>query len=218
LARLGFNVIIHSKTIEEVQPVEKAIKELYPSVTVVSLAQDAGIAVDWPMFMEQLDGLNITVLINNVGASAPVPFQPLDKVSVGAIECSIHINSIFPTQLTAKLLPTLIHNSPSLILNICSGSTYVPCGFISVYCGSKAYNLVWSKAMYNELKLLRRDVKCKAVMTGSVSTEGHSIPEGLFVPSAEMYARSTLARANCSGPEYIGWARHRIQVSPLIYQ
>ncbi|PVF97239.1 NAD(P)-binding protein [Serendipita vermifera] len=212
LARLGFNLIIHSKTMEEVIPAEKEILKLYPNVTVVSLAQDAGVPVDWPKFMEQLSGLNITVLINNVGASAPVPFQPLDKVSPDAIGCSVHINTIFPTQLTAKLLPTLIENSPSLILNICSGSTYVPCGFITVYCGSKAFNLIWSKALYNELKLLRRDVKCKAVMTGSVSTEGHSIPEGTFVPSAAEYARSTLARANSSGPEYVGWARHRIQL------
>ncbi|KAG8853184.1 hypothetical protein FRB91_005332 [Serendipita sp. 411] len=215
LASLGFNVVLHAMTIEELKPVQEEILKRNPGVSVLCLAQDAGIPVDWTRVMEQLKPLNITVLINNVGTSAPVPFNVLDKATDDAIETVIRVNTIFPTQITRNLLPQLVSSGPSLILNICSGSTYAPMGFLSVYCGGKSYNLTWSKSLYNELRMLRRPVDCKAVMTGNVQSHGNDQGVGLFTPDSDTYARSLLKRVNISGPLYYGYRRHALQAIPV---
>lgn len=213
LAALNFNVIIHARTMEELTPVKEALMAKHPDVEVVCIAQDAAARVDWPQFMEQLKGLRITVLINNVAMSLPVPFNALETASEDAIEQTIRVNAIFPSQLTKNVLPILVENSPSIILNLCSAAIYAPPPFIPIYTGTKGYNLIWSKALHNELHLLKRDVACKAVMTGSVQSDGNSVPTGTFVPSSTDYARSLLARANSSGPVYNGYWRHTLQVS-----
>ncbi|KIM26338.1 hypothetical protein M408DRAFT_25533 [Serendipita vermifera MAFF 305830] len=213
LAALHFNVILHARTVEELEPVKEEIHKLYPGTRVVCLAQDAAVKVDWPHLLNQVKDLNITVLVNNVGTSSPfLPFDSLEKSEDDQIEAVIRVNTIFPTQITRNLLPTLMNNSPSLILNICSGSTYAPMAFLGIYCGSKASNLAWSQSLRNELRLLKRDVECKAVMTGNVATNGNSIPVDTFVPSAKVYAKSLLARADSSGPVYNGYWRHTPQL------
>lgn len=185
LARLGFNVIIHSFSEEELAPARNEFAFKYPQITVKMLVQDSSVVVDWLNLIKHVEGLNITVLINNVGAS-PTPFKPLDIISDDVIEKCIRVNSIFPTQFTRNLLPTLIERSPSLILDICSASNCARSGFITVYCGSKAYSLVWSQALYHELKLLKRDVECKAVMTENIQTYGHNVRTTLVTPTAEV--------------------------------
>lgn len=213
LAALNFNLIIHARTIAELIPVKEEMIQKYPNVEVICIAQDASMQFDWSELMGQLEGRTITVLINNVATTLPVPFNALEAATDDAIEATIRVNSIFPSQLTRKLLPTLMENSPSIILNMCSAAIYAPPPFIPIYSGTKAYNLTWSKALYSELRLLRRDVACKAVMTAAVQSEGNSIPTGTFVPTSQEFARSMLARAGSSGPVYNGYWRHTFQVS-----
>ena len=215
LAALKFNVIIHARTVEELEPVKAEINKRHPDVTVVCIAQDASLKVDWPQFMKQIADLNITVLVNNVGTS--IPLNTLETATDEQIEGVMRINTIFPTQLTRNLLPSLIKNSPSLILTMCSASCYAPIAFLGVYCGTKASNLAWSESLYNELRLMKRDVDCKAVMTGEVSSYGYNIPVSAFAPAADDYAKSLLSRAGSSGPVYNGYWRHTIQVSPSPY-
>ena len=212
LAALKYNVIVHARTTEELESVREEIKKRYPDVTVVCLGQDASAKVDWPGFMDQITDLNITVLVNNVGTSLPLPFNTLDMAMDEQIEQVVHTNTIFPIQLTRNILPTLIKNSPSLILTMCSASTYSPLPFLGVYCGTKASNLVWAESLYHELRLMKKDVACKAVMTGEVSSFGYNVLPGPFTPTAQVYARSMLARANTPGPVYYGYWRHSLQV------
>jgi len=109
----------------------------------------------------------------------------------------MRVNKIFPTQLTRNLLPGLIKNSPSLIVNMCSGSSYAPIAFLGVYCGTKASNLAWSESLYNKLRLMKRDVECKAAMTGEVSSYGYNVRvAAVFAPAlrASPEAMSTLSR------------------------
>lgn len=214
LARLGFNVIIHAATQEELKVVQNEIMLQTPGVHVICAPQDSSAEVNWDEFMEPLKNLNITVLINNVGVSAinGCGFNALERASCQAIEQNIRINAIFPTQLTRNLLPALSVNSPSLILNLTSASVWTKPPLISVYTGTKAYNLMWSECLRNELRLLGKDIECKAIMTGAVSTTGYSIAENFWTPNSDTYAESMLARAGASGPMYYGIWKHQLQV------
>src|ERR1700761_2093373 len=138
LASLGFNIILHARTLPELDSTKFEIEATRPGVQVICLAHDAGEAVDnWSKFLQPVAGLNITVLVNNVGTSCPL--TSLDRLTDKEIDWCIRVNSTFPTQLTRNLLPSLIQNSPSLILNICSAATMLPFGFLTIYAGSKTY-------------------------------------------------------------------------------
>jgi 17beta-estradiol 17-dehydrogenase / very-long-chain 3-oxoacyl-CoA reductase len=64
----------------------------------------------------------------------------------------------FPTQITRALLPHLIKNAPGLILNISSFAALYPSPRLSVYAGSKAFNLAWSASLKAEMRAEEKDV------------------------------------------------------------
>jgi 17beta-estradiol 17-dehydrogenase / very-long-chain 3-oxoacyl-CoA reductase len=217
LARLKFNVVIHGRSKHKLDAVRAEILKEHSETTVVCLEHDAGEKTDWPQLMKQVEGLNITILINNVGSSRPCPFNSLEAATDEQIETVIRVNTIFPTQITRNLLPTLLKNTPSLILNLTSAGIQFPPPFISVYCGTKAYDVIWSQALTNEMQYLNRDVTVKAVMTAEVQSESYDRPTQAFRPTAKVYAQSLLARADSSGAVYNGWWRHSLLVSAIVH-
>lgn len=168
----------------------------------------------WSQLLEPVNNLRITILINNLGLNA-APFNSFERQTEEQIETNIRINNIFPTQLTKNLLPILIANSPALILNIGSHAELAPPPLLTVYSAVKSYARTWSIGLRNELRLLGRDVECKLVMTGGVSS-GLGRAVTLTRPSAEHYAQSLLARAGSGGPVYNGYWGHTLLVSPSI--
>jgi short-subunit dehydrogenase len=50
--------------------------------------------------MKQVEGVSITILINNVGSSIPCPFNSLEAATDEQIETVITFSTIFPTQLS----------------------------------------------------------------------------------------------------------------------
>lgn len=132
---------------------------------VVIICADASQRIeDWATLLAPLKELHVTILINNVGISQAGAYFPIDRVSDEDIYTLIHTNDIFPTLLTKNMLPKLIAHSPSLILNIGSVAGIYGVPLLSVYSGTKAYNLSFSRAVRNDLRLLgHNDVECKAV-------------------------------------------------------
>jgi len=165
LAVQGFNLVIHGRNTEKLAKVQSELQEAHVGVDIVIICADASRPIDdWAILLAPLKELHITILINNVGNSQTGAYFPVDRVSDKDIYTLIHTNDIFPTLLTKHMLPTLISNAPSIILNIGSvaGSFGVP--LLSIYSGTKAYNISFSRAVRNDLRLLGHyDVECKAV-------------------------------------------------------
>ena len=165
LAAQGFNLIIHGRNSEKLAKVQSELQAAHAGVDVVIICADASQRIeDWAALLAPLKDLHITILINNVGNTQTGAYFPLDRVSDEDIYTLIYTNDIFPTLLTKHMLPTLIANTPSLILNIGSvaGAFGVP--LLSIYSGTKAYNISFSRAIRNDLSLLGHDgVECKAV-------------------------------------------------------
>ena len=163
LAVQGFNLIIHGRNAEKLAKVQSELQAAHAGVDVVTICADASQRIeDWGALLAPLKELHVSILINNVGNSGA--YFPVDRVSDEDIYTLIHTNDIFPTLVTKHMLPKLIANAPSLILNIGSvaGAFGVP--LLSIYSGTKAYNLSFSRAVRNDLRLLGHDdVECKAV-------------------------------------------------------
>ena len=105
----------------------------------------SSVRVDWSEFMAQVEGRRITVLINNVATTFPVSYNPLEAITEDGIEATIRVNSIFPSQLTRQLLPTLMEKSPSFIEEIYRFS--MRCAWI----GPVRINLTSSTILYSRL-------------------------------------------------------------------
>jgi 17beta-estradiol 17-dehydrogenase / very-long-chain 3-oxoacyl-CoA reductase len=165
LAVHGFNLVIHGRNVEKLAKVQSELQAAHTGVDVITICADASQRIDdWDALLAPLKELHITILINNVGNSQSGSYFPVDRVSDEDIYTLIHTNDIFPTLLTKHMLPKLIANAPSLILNIGSVSGAMGVPLLAVYSGTKAYNLTFSRAVYNDLRLLGHDnVECKAV-------------------------------------------------------
>jgi len=165
LAVQGFNLVIHGRNAEKLARVQSELQAAHAGLDVVIICADASQRIeDWATLLAPLKELHVTILFNNVGNSQTGAYFPVDRISDEDIYTLIHTNDIFPTLLTKYMLPKLIANAPSLILNI--GSLAGPLGvpLLSIYSGTKAYNLSFSRAIRNDLRLLGHDdVECKAV-------------------------------------------------------
>ena len=166
LAAQGFNLVIHGRSTDKLAKVQSDLQAARAGVDVVTICADASRRIeDWDALLAPLKELQITILINNVGSTRIGAYFPIHRVSEDDIYSLIHINDIFPTILTSKMLPQLISNAPSLILNMGSAAGPVGVPLLAVYTGTKAYNIYFSRAVRNELKLLGHDnVECKAVI------------------------------------------------------
>lgn len=170
--------------------------------------------VDFDAIAASLADLNLTVLINNAGGNPYLPvYQYLQDVSAAKLTANLNLNGLFPLVLQSKLLPQLLANSPSLVINVGSMSDFgMP--LLAAYCPAKALVNKASEVLARELAMQRRsrDVEVMAVRVGEVcgTTNNKSAPS-LWQPSADTMARAMLARVGCGRVIVEGYFWHAIQ-------
>ncbi|KAF5712789.1 short chain dehydrogenase [Fusarium mundagurra] len=140
LARNGFNVVLHGRVEQELLAAMMQVHDEFPDRNFKMLVADPTALgsrsffyrqsygnwkmerkLDLETIKNELSKLNLTVLVNCANAEA----RHTDlKQILDEDEKSIwkHVNSdaLYPTQLFRALLPTLIGNTPSLIINVTS--------------------------------------------------------------------------------------------------
>lgn len=93
-------------------------------------------------------GVSIGYLVNNAGLGNTNPFA---EKSVSFYTKQIGINVIAPTMLSRLFLPDLIAYGKGGILNVSSLTSYFQIPNKQVYCATKAFLSVFSKALDNEV-------------------------------------------------------------------
>jgi short-subunit dehydrogenase len=110
------------------------------------------------MFAEILRrGLHVDLLINNAGFGLYGPFADSDaKASLGMVE----VNIAALTSLTRLALPGMIERKRGRIMNVASPAGFQPGPLMAVYYATKAYVIMFSEAIANELKGTGVSVTC----------------------------------------------------------
>jgi 17beta-estradiol 17-dehydrogenase / very-long-chain 3-oxoacyl-CoA reductase len=166
--------------------------------------------VDFEGIAASLTDINLTVLINNAGGNMADPSAPLYQFLQDTPEArlvnNVNLNAVFPLVLQSKLLPQLMRNSPSLIINIGSLSDNgLP--MLASYASSKTFLNTLSRIISHELTLQGRpggDVEVFAARVGeTTATSSNSHPASLFKPDARTVARAVLARVGCGLPAVV---------------
>ncbi|MFW0717550.1 SDR family NAD(P)-dependent oxidoreductase [Pedobacter sp. N23S346] len=201
LAEKGFNIILHGRSLAKLQAVEKKINSDYPARKVVCMLHDG--SRDSQMDVEKIRHLPINILVNNVGAGPMGRFAAFTNHGIAE---TITLNTLFPSQLTRKLLPQL-NRTQSLILNVSSYTGIYPPPYLAVYAATKAYNNAFSISLSRELE----NIEVISLITGSVNTGSNTKPVTFLRPSAATYARHVLSVVGCGRKSIMPYWPHAIQ-------
>ena len=108
---------------------------------------------------------SIFMLINNAGIGGS---QAFDKVDVAYLEKIIGLNVLAPSLLTKQLLPNLLMQPQSYILNVSSMAAYTPIGYKMVYPASKSFVRSFSLSLRAEYA--GRGLSVSVVSPGAMAT------------------------------------------------
>lgn len=232
LASRGFNVVLHGRNPSKLGRVVDELVKAFPQRQFRSLIADGSDiacnscrtegtntrAVDFEAIAASVADINLTVLINNAGGGVVNPvYQFLQDCPDARLVGNIGLNAVFPLLMQARLVPQLLRNGPSLVINIGSMSD-MGMPMLASYASSKKFADTASRVLHRELVLQGRhhDLEVLFVRVGEVTgTSYNSHPVSFFEPDAATMARAALARVGCGRPSIVGYFPHALQQAAM---
>ncbi|PVH96571.1 3-ketoacyl-CoA reductase [Periconia macrospinosa] len=200
LAAKGYNLILVSRTQSKLDALASEISSKYgPKVSIKTLAMDfaQNKDSDFAALRKLIEGLDVSMLFNNVGLShsIPVPFTETPSQEMNDI---IVINCMGTLKVTQIVAPGMVSRKRGLILTMASFGGFFPTPLLATYSGSKAFLQQWSTALASELEPHGVHVQC--VQSHLVTTAMSKIRRSsLLVPNPRQFVRATLSKIGRSG-------------------
>lgn len=170
LAEMGMDIVLISRTKSKLEEVAKDIEEKYKVQTKVIEAEfTSGFSV-FSHIEKELLGLEVGVLINNIGMSYPYPefFLELDKrekIYYDIVQCNI----VTMLELCQIVMPGMVERKKGVVINISSTAAEIPSPFLSVYGASKAFVSKFTKDLGTEYK--KHGIVIQCLVPGYVATK-----------------------------------------------
>ncbi len=212
LAKRGLNVVLVSRSQERLEESAKKLSAKFSRIEtrVVQADMASGEQDMYARIATALNGLDIGVLVNNVGCSYPhAEYLHLieDELTSNLIELNVNA----ATQMTRIVLPGMVKNKRGAIVNISSAAGYLKTGdpLYAIYSGTKAYLDFFSRSLHYELASKGVSVQCLVpyFVTSKLSKIRHT---SITTPSPRGFA---IAAVNSIGYEatHVPYWAHRLQ-------
>ncbi|XP_051498772.1 17-beta-hydroxysteroid dehydrogenase type 3 isoform X2 [Apus apus] len=157
LAKRGLNVVMISRTLEKLQRVASEVEQATGQKVKIIQADFTKNSV-YESIEKSLQGLDIGVLVNNVGMlHNPLPCRFLNGPDID--ENLINCNIISVTKMTRIILKQMEPRKKGLILNLSSGLGTFPCPLYTMYSASKVvapYGVSTPMTMYQKPGLITK--------------------------------------------------------------
>lgn len=187
LAKKGVSIIMISRTESKLKSVKAEIDEKgYPGVDVKF------IVCDYSNFdkaakervKKGLEGLEIGLLVNNVGVSYryPMYFHELTDEEVSGL-LTLNIDST--VWMTRMVLPSMLERKSGAIVNISSGSALYSLPLLAGYSGAKSFVEKFSRAINAEYR--DKGVTCQCQVPFYVATKLAKLRKSMTVPTPSEY-------------------------------
>ncbi|KAI1775529.1 short chain dehydrogenase [Hypoxylon cercidicola] len=199
LAAKGFNLVLVSRTLSKLEALSQELESKFSGLQTKVLDMDfsADDDADFARLAKLISGLDVGILINNVGQShsIPVPFLLTESKELQDI---ITINCLGTLKVTQLVAPGMQSRKRGLILTMGSFGGWMPTPYLATYSGSKAFLQHWSSALAAELKPSNVDVQlCLSyLVTTAMSKVRRS---SLLIPGPKQFVRAALGKVGLGG-------------------
>ena len=201
LARKGMSVLLIGRSADKLEACKAELSAKYPHVQCKVAVVDFGNfgQKDTARMTELLSGLEVGVLINNVGISYPFPqwFNELTEAEVQSI-MTINVESV--VWMTRAVLPQMLQRKRGAIVNMSSASARPPNPLLAVYSSTKGFVENFTKSLAFEYAKSGVSFQCQSplwVATSIVFPNSKVAVEKrptIGTPTAKTYAKYAVAR------------------------
>ena len=190
LAKQGLNVVLMSRSQEKLEKVAAEIRDKYSRETlIIPVDFSEGLAI-YPRLGDQLRGLEIGVLVNNVGLSHKYA-QYFLEAGEKRLRDIIELNCQAMIQMTHLLLPAMVARGRGAVINISSFVSNHPIPLLSIYAATKIFVNYFSTSLSKEYA--SKGIRVQTVTPNFVSTAMTKMHRNVFVPSAAKYVKSAIS-------------------------
>ncbi|MBN3299490.1 DHB12 reductase, partial [Amia calva] len=193
LARRGLDVVLISRSAERLQAAAREIASQYGCAVQVLQADFTEGGGIYPGIASALTGLDIGILVNNVGMNYTSKLAHFLDVpnAEERITQLINCNILSVTQMSRIVLPQMIDRGRGLIINISSEAASRPQPLLTLYSASKIFLTYFSRCLHAEYRSRGVTVQCVTPFMVSTNMTGN-LPVSPLVKRASDYAREAL--------------------------
>jgi 17beta-estradiol 17-dehydrogenase / very-long-chain 3-oxoacyl-CoA reductase len=219
LSARGFNVVLHGRNEAKLSRVRAELEAAQPKQHFRTVAADASsfTQADIDRLSATVSDIPLTILINNVGGTAPLSsnFKHFEDTTPEEMRALYSLNVQFPLQLTRAILPQLQRqNAPTLVLT-CGSQSNVGQAYLAAYSGCKGALHAWSRGLAAEQYDAKSQIEILEVEVGGTYTQqlakDPNMSSNLFMPTGEVMARAIIARVGhghrCVVPYFWHWVQ-----------
>lgn len=224
LSAHGFNIVLHGRNEAKLARVREELQAAQPKQHFRTVTADACSfsQADIDRIVAQVSDIPLSVLINNVGGTAPLSsnFKHFETTTPTEMQALFSLNVQFPMQLTRAILPQLVQQSKPTLVMTCGSQANIGQPYVAVYSGCKGALHAWNRALAAEQYEAKSQVEILEVVVGGTYTQklqaDPNMSASLFMPTAEVMAHAVLARVGHGHRSVVPYFWHLVQ-SLLLY-
>lgn len=200
-------MVLISRTKEKLDSLAGELKEAYGSESKIIVMDFTGGADIYDGLGEKLTGLDIGILVNNVGVSHyPEFFGNMKQEDAWKM---LNVNALSVTMMTRIILPEMAARGRGLIINVASAAGLNPTPLLSMYSGTKVFVDFFSRCLNAEYSSKGVIVQC--VLPYYVATKMSRIRNpNVFAPGPTTYVRQALGTVGVESRTMGCWS-HALQ-------
>lgn len=196
LASKGFNLVLVSRTQSKLEDLAQKLETKYAAanletkILAMDYSQDND--DDYKRLATLVKGLDIGILINNVGQSHSIPVS-FAETADDELQNIVTINCLGTLKTTKVILPSLLARKKGLILTMGSFGGWLPTPYLATYSGSKAFLTHWNASLAAEVK--SSGIDAYLVLSYLVVSAMSKVRRpNLLVPKPDAFVRSALGK------------------------